>query len=384
MIDFSKYDAIVVGCGIVGGIVARHLAENNKKTIILERRNHIAGNLYDYRNENGLLVQKYGPHTFHTTKKDIYDYICRFKKWFEYRVNCKVDMCGKQTPSPFNFQTIDDYYPAEKAEALKKRLGEVYPERETVTIVELLQSDDPLIKEYADFLFREDYSLYTAKQWGISPSEIDVSVLKRVPVRLTYKDGYFDDEYQVMPENGYTDFFGNIISHENITVMLDTDALQYISVSDDKLLVSGEKTEIPVIYTGEADELLDCKYGKLPYRSLRFDIKTENTPSYQNAPIVAYPRAEGFTRITEYTKMPYQQSETTVVAVEYPQEYEKGKTEPYYPILTEDSMKLYAKYREELEKIPNLILCGRLADFKYYNMDQAINRALEICKILMV
>ncbi len=384
MIDFSKYDAIVTGCGLVGGIVARHLAENGKKTVILERRSHIAGNLYDYRSENGLLVQKYGPHTFHTTKKEIYDFICRFGKWSEYRVNCKVDMCGKQTPSPFNFQTIDDYYPAEKAEALRKRLCETYPERETVTIVELLESDDPLIKEYADFLFREDYSLYTAKQWGISPSEIDVSVLKRVPVRLTYKDGYFDDEFQVMPENSYTDFFRNIISHENITVMLDTDALQYISVSGGKLLISGKEADIPVIYTGEADELLGCKYGSLPYRSLRFDMKTENTPSYQNAPIVAYPRAEGFTRITEFSKMPYQQSETTVIAVEYPQAYEKGRTEPYYPILTENSMQLYAKYREELEKIPNLILCGRLADFKYYNMDQAIERALEVCKNLNI
>lgn len=381
MIDFSQYDAIVVGCGLVGGIIARRFADNGKKVVILERRNHIAGNLYDYRDENGLLVQKYGPHTFHTNKEKIYDFICKYEKWFEYRVNCKVDMCGKQTPSPFNFQTIDDYYPADKAKLLKKRLKEVYLERNSVTIVELLESSDPLVKEYADFLFREDYSLYTAKQWGIPPSDIDVSVLKRVPVRLTYKDGYFDDTFQVMPENGFTHFFGNIISHENIDVVLNTNALAYISVKGGKLLVSGDEAKIPVIYTGEVDELLECKYGCLPYRSLRFDIKSEFKKSYQDAPIVAYPRADEFTRITEFTKMPYQESQTTVFAVEYPQKYEKGTTEPYYPILTEESQKLYNKYKSELNAVKGLYICGRLADFKYYNMDQAIERALEICEL---
>lgn len=383
MIGFGSCGAVVVGCGLVGGIIARHLAENGKKVLILERRDHIAGNMYDHTDENGILIQKYGPHTFHTKKSELYEFVCRYSKWNEYRVNCKVNMCGKQTPSPFNFQTIDDYYPQGKADEIKAHLTSAYPNAETVTIVELLGSDDPVIKEYADFLFAEDYSLYTAKQWGISPSEIDISVLKRVPVRLSYKDGYFDDEFQVMPANGFTEFFRSIISHENISVMLNTNALDYISVSGDKLMINGEEAGIPVIYTGEADELLHHRFGKLLYRSLRFDIRCEKTDSYQDAPIVAYPRAEGFTRITEFTKMPYQKANgKTVIAVEYPQPYEKGKTEPYYPILTEQSMEVYGLYRTALEKIPHLYLCGRLADFKYYNMDQAIERAIEMCRIL--
>ncbi len=383
MTELNGFGAVVVGCGLVGGLVARHLAESGRKVVILERRNHIAGNMYDYINDQGILVQKYGPHTFHTRKKELFKLVCKYSSWKNYRVNCKVDIYGKQTPSPFNFQTIDDYYPQEKAEEIKKHLLSAYPGAETVTIVELLGSSDPIIKEYADFLFAEDYSLYTAKQWGISPSEIDISVLKRVPVRLSYKDGYFDDEFQVMPENGFTEFFKNIISHENITVMLNTNALEHISIVNEKLLIDGEEAHIPVIYTGEVDELLRQKFGALPYRSLRFEIRHEDTDSYQDAPIVAYPRAEGFTRITEYTKMPPQTtSGKTVIAVEYPQPYEKGRTEPYYPILTENSIALYQQYKTAFDNIPHLYLCGRLADFKYYNMDQAIERAVEICGII--
>lgn len=383
MIDFSRYDVIVTGCGLTGGVIARFLAEKNKHVAIIERRDHIAGNMYDFRDDNGFTVQLYGPHTFHTTKKHLYDYICGYSGWNEFYLTCMAEINGKFTPSPFNFQTIDDFYSPEKADELKAHIRAKYGDAEKTTIVEMLDSDDPIIKEYADFLFDNDYSLYTAKQWGISPSEIDVSVLKRVPVLFSYKTGYFDDEFQYMPENGFTGFFSNIIDHENIDVFLNTDALEFLSVSDGKLLLNGDPTDKTVIYTGAADELFGCKYGVLPYRSLRFEYRTENTDSYQDAPVVAYPQAEGFTRITEYTKIPVQKTNgKTVIALEYPQPYEAGKTEPYYPILTEQSKELYEKYRAELDQIPNLYLCGRLGDFKYYNMDQALERALEICNML--
>lgn len=384
MKNITGYDAVVVGCGLTGGVIARHLAERRgKRVLILERRNHIAGNMYDYTDENGILVQKYGPHVFHTKKKQLYDYMSGVCEWFDYRVYCMAEVLGRLTPSPFNYNTIDSYYSPDDAARLKASLNKAFEGADKATIVELLDSDDAMIKQYAEFLFREDYSPYTAKQWGILPSEVDVSVLKRVPVLFSYKTDYFDDEYQVMPEGGFTAFFDKLISHPNIDVRLNTDALKYISIENGNLLLCGKPAEIPIIYTGAADELLNLKYGALPYRSLRFDVRAEMTDSYQEAPIVAYPKAEGYTRITEYTKMPPQpHSGKTVIAVEYPQPYTQGVTEPYYPILTAKSQTAYEQYRAELDEINGLFVCGRLGDFKYYNMDQALERALEICFLL--
>lgn len=374
---------IVVGAGITGAVIARHLAEKGHRVSVFDRRPTIAGNLYDEKDENGILVQKYGPHIFHTNSERVYEYITRFAEWEDYFLCCMVYMKGKYTPSPFNFKTIDDYYSPERAALIKEHIKDKYKDAEKTTIVEMLNSDDPYIKEYADFLFESDYSLYTAKQWGISPSEIDISVLKRVPVLFSYKTGYFDDKYQCMAKGGFTEFIKNILNHENITVTLNVDALDFIEIRHKTLLVDGKPTDKAVVYTGAADELLKRSYGVLPYRSLRFEYKTENTDSYQDAPVVAYPEVDGYTRITEYTKLPYQKTNgKTKIALEYPLQYVEGESEPYYPIPTEESSALYAKYRAHLDAVDGLILCGRLGDYKYYNMDQAILRALELCDTL--
>lgn len=373
---------IIVGAGLTGAVIARHLAEKGNEVTVVDRRSHIAGNIYDCKNEDGLLVQKYGPHIFHTNNSRVYEYIKKYGEWDDFYLECMVFMNGKFTPSPFNFQTIDDYFSNEKALEIKEHIKKRYGDAEKTTIVEMLGSDDAIIKEYAQFLYDNDYSLYTAKQWGISPKEIDVSVLKRVPVLFSYKTGYFSDKYQCMPKKGFTDFISNILNHKNIILRLNTDALKMLSIVDGQLLINNERTETTVIYTGAADELLKCKYGVLPYRSLKFEYKTVLSDSYQTAPVVAYPQADGYTRITEYSKLPPQKTNgKTVIALEYPQPYTDG-TEPYYPIPTEKSRNLYGQYKTELSKIPNLILCGRLGDFKYYNMDQAIERAFEICDAL--
>lgn len=375
-------DILIIGCGFTGSVVARCAADMGKKVHIIERRAHIAGNMYDYVDENGFLVQKYGPHTFHTTKKELYDYILKFGEWDDYKLTCMAQIDGKFTPTPFNFQTIDDFFDKQKAEKIKEHIALRYGNAQKTTIVEMLESSDPLIKEYADFLFAKDYSLYTAKQWGISPKEIDVSVLKRVPVMFSYKTGYFDDPYQVMPKISFTHFFENLLDSENIKISLNTEACSVIKIKNGILYINGEKATIPVLYTGACDELLDFKYGILPYRSLRFDVKCENTDSFQQAPVVAYPQAKGYTRITEYTKIPCQKTNgKTVIAIEYPLAYDpKLNAEPYYPILTEKNNAMYEKYRSELEKVENLYLGGRLADFKYYNMDQTLERALALSK----
>lgn len=376
------YNYIVVGAGLSGSIVARYLAETKeKKVLVVDKRNHIAGNLYDEYNTDNILCQIYGPHIFHTDSERVAEYVNKWVKWKEFHLKCMVFMNEKYTPSPFNFQTIDDYYEPQKAEELKKHIKEIYGDVEKETIVNLLQSEDPLIKEYADFLFANDYSLYTAKQWGISPSEIDVNVLKRVPVLFSYKDIYFDNKYQIMPDGGYTEFIREILNHPNITVQLNTNAIESMEFKDEegKILYNGE--EVPIIYTGAIDELLGYKHGALPYRSLKFEWKTFAQDSYQDAPVVAYPQVDGYTRITEYNKLPLQEKNgKTTIAIEYPlQVEENSKDEPYYPIPTEKNAENYNKYKDEVNRYTNIVLLGRLAEYKYYDMDKIVINALELC-----
>ncbi|WP_457944669.1 UDP-galactopyranose mutase [Caproiciproducens sp. LBM24188] len=376
-------DYLVVGCGLSGCVVARNLAERGHKVTIWERRDHVAGNMYDYVDSYGILVHKYGPHTFHTKKKDLYDYICRFASWEDYKLTCMAEIDGIVTPTPFNFQTIDDFYDPEQAMTLKAHIKAAFGDRQTATVVEVIQHEDPLIRAYGQFLFNKDYSLYTAKQWGVSPDKIDVSILQRVPLRFSYDVGYFDDEYQVMPRSSYTDFFKSLIDHPNITVEFNIDAATRLSIKDSQLFLDDQACPCPVVYTGALDELFDCVVGPLPYRSLHFEWMHEDIESKQKAPVVAYPQAEGYTRITEYKKLPVQKVRGTTYAVEYPLPYHSGsQSEPYYPVLTEESKRQYASYKKLANKVDNLYYCGRLADFKYYNMDQALERALELCNIL--
>lgn len=373
-------DCLVIGCGLSGAVLARHLAEQNKKVVIWERRNHIGGNMYDYVDEHGVLVQQYGPHIFHTAKKELYDYMCRFEQWQSYKLICGAVWDDKYTPTPFNFTTIDTFYSPEQAAKLKEKLKTAFAGRETATVVEVLEHPDDDIRGYAEFLFENDYAPYTAKQWGVAPSEIDPSVLKRVPLRFSYDQGYFSDAYEAMPVHSFTAFFEKLLDHPNIYVELGIDALAHLKVQGSQLLLDGEVVTIPVIYTGALDELFGCVHGRLPYRSLRFEWKHEDIESLQDAPVVAYPKEAGFTRISEFKELPPQDVKGTTYALEFPLPYKEGeKMEPYYPVLTEASQKQYAQYKALADKIPNLICCGRLADFKYYNMDQALERALGIC-----
>lgn len=371
--------ALVIGCGLSGAVAARQLAEAGSKVTVWERRDHIGGNMYDYVDEHGILVHKYGPHTFHTTKKYLFDYMSRFCEWQEYKLTCGAEIDGICTPTPFNFKTIDDFYAPEQATELKRSIKRAFGDRTTATVLEVLECADPMVRGYAEFLFARDYSLYTAKQWGVSPQEIDPAVLRRVPLRFSYDEGYFDDAFQAMPRVSYTEFFQNLLDHPNITVELGREALAYLKVSEngEKLELDGTPVDFPVIYTGALDELFGMRYGALPYRSLRFEWKYEDIPSRQAYPVVAYPQTEGFTRIVEFNKLPVQNTKGTSYEIEYPLSYEFGSgAEPYYPVLTEASKEQYARYAEMAARVEHLYCCGRLADFKYYNMDQALERVL--------
>ena len=377
-------DALIIGCGLTGAVIARQLAECGKKVQIWERRKHIGGNMYDYVDAHGFLVQKYGPHTFHTQKKELYDYMCRFEAWQDYKLTCGAVWDGKYTPTPFNFTTIDVFYPPKRAAALKNKLAKAFSGRETATVVEVLQHPDPDIRGYAEFLFQNDYAPYTSKQWGISPKDIDSSVLKRVPLRFSYNEGYFDDPYQMMPLHSFTRFFQNLLNHPNIEISLNVEALEHLSVHEERLFLDGTAYACPVIYSGTLAELFGCIYGRLPYRSLRFEWRYEEIDSFQDAPVVAYPQDKGYTRITEYKKLPVQNRTGSSYALEYPLTYCDGKKqEPYYPVLTEQSQCQYEKYLTLAKKVPTLYPCGRLGDFKYYNMDQALACALELSQRIL-
>ena len=369
----------IVGCGLSGAVVARELAERGEDVTIFERRSHIGGNMYDYVDpDSGYLVQMYGPHTFHTNDSDLFGYMSKYSEWDEYTLRCGAFWDGQYTPTPFNFTTIDTFYTPEDATILKEEIAKTHPERETITVLEALNDNNPRIREYAMYLFEKDYRPYTSKQWGLPPSEIDPSVLKRVPIRFSYKDAYFDDKYQVMPRISFTSFFERILDHPNITVELNVDALDRIAIGEGHIDVDGHK-DVRVIYTGALDELFGYRFGSLPYRSLTFELCRSEEISYQPAPVVAYPQDKDIVRITEYSKLPYQEGEGTIYVKERSFQYgSKEGLEPYYPVLTEASMSLHDKYMELAKQFDNLLFCGRLADFRYYNMDQALLRALNL------
>ncbi len=377
----KETDCLIVGCGLSGMVAARTLAEHGYKVHILERRGHIGGNIYDYRDENGFLLQKYGPHTFFTEHKEVKEYIERFTPVKECCLEYVTVIDGKAYPMPFNFKAIDMLYEPERAAALKERLMAAFPGQETVAVAALVGHEDELISEYGRFMYENEYRLYTAKQWGRPIETISPDVFGRVPVYLSYKWEYEPHPYQFVPEAGFTDLARRMLDHPNITCELEQDALAQLELSPAENAVfwhrGGVQICCPILYTGALDELFAYEYGRLPYRSLEFIWKTLPKSRVRDVSISAWPQAEVVTRVTNYANLPkqQQQSDKTVVAIEIPFEYDRSRpfgNEPYYPIRNEETAALYDRYRKKAESFSNLYPAGRLADYKYYNMDQAI------------
>ncbi len=369
----------IVGSGIVGCVLARELAEKGAQIIIWERRNHLGGNIYDFTDEHGIHVHLYGPHIFHTKKENVWNYVTKYCEFEDYNLVCGSQIDGKCMTTSFDFSAVDIIFP-EEAEKIKQHIKDQFGERTSASVLEMLDSDDEYIKKFAQYLYDKDYAPYTAKQWGISPDKVDKQIFSRVPILFSYGSKYFNDPHQGLPKKGYMELVNNLLEHENISVETGIEALSRIKIENSRAVIEGEKSEdYGIIYTGPIDELFGCRYGKLPYRSLRFKWVYEEIESFQDYPVVAYPQAEEYTRITEYKKLPYQDVKGTTYAIEYPLPYKRGETnEPYYPLLTDESKDLYGKYSKIADEIDNLIYCGRLAEYKYYNMDDAIERALNI------
>lgn len=355
------FDYLIVGAGFAGSVLAERLARGmNKKVLILDRRNHIGGNAYDCYDPHGLLIHKYGPHIFHTNSEEIFTYLSRFTPWRQYQHRVRASVDGQLVPIPINLDTLNALYGLGLTPAtMKEYLASVAEPRASIKT-----SEDVVVSSVGRELYDKFFRGYTRKQWGLDPSELDAQVTARVPVRFNRDDRYFTDAFQAMPAYGFTHLFGNMLDHENIRILLNADYRDVVDEVD-----FGE-----LIFTGPIDEYFDYQYGPLPYRSLEFKHETHHQATFQPAPVVNYPNEYAYTRITEFKYLTGQEHNRTSIVYEFP----RAEGDPYYPIPRPDNAALYRKYQALAEAKPEVHFVGRLATYKYYNMDQVVGQALTL------
>jgi UDP-galactopyranose mutase len=355
------FDFLIVGAGFAGSVLAERLArDSGKEVLIIDKRPHIGGNAFDHYNEHGILVHKYGPHIFHTNSRDVFEYLSRFTKWrpYEHRVLASVD--GQLLPIPINLDTVNKLYGLNLTSFQVEQFFQSIAEPKE----QIRTSEDVIVSKVGRDLYNKFFKNYTRKQWGLDPSELDATVTARVPTRTNRDDRYFTDVYQSMPLHGYTRMFENMLDHPKIKIMLNTDYRE----------IRGMVPFQHMIFTGPVDEFFDFRFGKLPYRSLEFRHETWNTPTYQPAPVVNYPNEHPYTRITEFKYLTGQEHAKTSIVYELPQ----AEGDPYYPVPRPENAELYKQYQALGAATPHVTFVGRLATYKYYNMDQVTAQALSV------
>lgn len=372
-------DSIVAGCGFAGAIIARELAERGgKRVLLLEKRGHIGGNAFDCADQAGILIHRYGPHIFHTNNRRVYEYLSRFTAWREYQHKVAGSIYGRLMPIPFNLNSLYLAFEKEKAERMEDKLTADYGRERKVPILALRESTDPELKELAEYIYRNVFLFYTQKQWGTTPEQIDPAVTSRVPIFISRDDRYFQDLYQGIPAEGYTALFEKLLDHPRIELRLGTDALDLLRLDGKAVYFGGGLFSGTVIYTGPADELFGCRFGRLPYRTLDFQFEIHGKTWYQTYGTVNFTVDQEFTRITEFKHLTGQELEgRTTIVKEYSRAYTGAPDEtPYYAVNNPDTEALYGKYSALASGFPNFYLLGRLAEYKYYNMDAIAEQAL--------
>ncbi len=357
---------LIVGCGISGATLARQLAERGESVVIIDAKDHIAGNIYDYYSD-GICVHKYGTHIFHTNNKAVWDFVSRFCQWRPYQHTVRGLIDGQIVPIPFNLNSLHALFPKSMADKIEQKLLDNFGLNVKVPILELRKKDDKDLQFLAQYIYDKIFLEYTLKQWGQTPDEIDPTVSGRVPVYISRDDRYFQDKYQGIPIGGYTAMIKRMLNHKNITVKLKTPFNKNIKY--DRLF-----------WTGSIDEFFDFKHGALPYRSERFEFITFPYSKFQDVAVVNYPCNYDFTRIGEYKHFLNDQSPKTIVSYEFPEPFIDGQNDRYYPIANDANAALYQKYLKMASALPNVHFCGRLGDYKYYDMDKAVARCLELLK----
>lgn len=375
------FDYVVVGAGLSGSVIAERIANKlDKKVLIIEKRDHIGGNCYDEIDNNGVNRHVYGPHLFHTKSKEAFDYLKHFGEWLVYNHKVLAHIDGMKVNIPFNINTIEKLFPDCLSQKYVQKLLEHYEYGQKVPILELIQQEDEDLQYLAKFVYDKVFVNYSAKQWGLKPEDMSGAVTARVPLCVSRDDRYFHDKYQAVPKRGYTSIFKNMLSHQNIKLMINTDFKEVMQIIDNEFYLFDKKFEGKLIFTGQIDELFDYRFGELPYRSVDMCFETIESEFFQEAATVNYPNEYDFTRITEFKHIHPVKTANTTILKEYPQEYIPGKNTPYYPIFTEENHEKYKEYKEYSKTFDNLILLGRLAEYRYYDMDGIVIRALDVFK----
>ena len=382
LIQPDSYGAIVIGAGYAGAVCARRLAEAcGVRVAVIERRDHIAGNAYDRVDDAGVLVHQYGPHIYHTTNDRVHEFLSRFTEWTDYQHRVLANIHGTLMPVPFNHRSLLLAFGQERGERLYQKLLAAFGEGRKVPIMELRDRNDPELAEVADYVYENVFLHYTMKQWGKTPDQIDPSITGRVPVLVGDDDRYFPAApHQGMPAEGYTRLFERLLDHDLVDVFLSADARGVVSVGDGRVLACGRPYGGEVVWTGQLDELFGSDLGDLPYRTLRMEFETLPVDRFQPVATVNYTTSEDFTRITEFKNMTGQVLPgATTIMREYSEAYVPGSGQtPYYAILEDASLDLYRRYRERVDPILNFHCVGRLAEYRYYDMDGVVASALEL------